>query len=169
MKKEEDLFYDLFDSPIGPLWIVSVQAGLAYLLWHRSEAAMRAELRDRTGRHPKKSARYAKPWRSSLKRYFSGEQVVFREAIAFLEGTPFQHAVWQNLMHIPYGKVSTYRSVSQKLNKPSAARAVGNACGKNPLPIVVPCHRVVREDGTLGGYTGGIGIKTHLLKIEGVL
>jgi len=169
MKKEADLFYEVFESPLGPLWMVSGREGLSYLLWHRSESGMRAEIQSRAGRLPQKQTRHTASWRADLKRYFSGQEVLFRGEIAFLEGTSFQQAVWRSLLHIPYGQVTSYRSIADQINKPGASRAVGNACGKNPLPIVVPCHRVLRQDGRLGGYTGGVEIKTRLLKIEGVL
>ncbi len=78
----------------------------------------------------------------------------------------FSKKVYNVLKEIPYGKVVTYESVARKLGSPKAARAVGNACARNPLPIIIPCHRVVRKNGSLGGFTGGIHIKKFLLDIE---
>lgn len=88
--------------------------------------------------------------------------------MAMEKGTPFQRAVWRALQKIPYGEVRTYQWVAKKIGKPKAVRAVGNACGANTLPIIIPCHRVVASDGSLGGFSGGIRWKKKLLKMEGV-
>ncbi|MEQ9619744.1 MAG: methylated-DNA--[protein]-cysteine S-methyltransferase [Deltaproteobacteria bacterium] len=103
-----------------------------------------------------------------LAQYFEGKLSRFETGIDVPEGTPFQRAVWKKLLDIPYGEVTTYREIAESVGRPGAARAVGNAVGANPLPIVIPCHRVLASNG-LGGYTGGIGIKKDLLRIEGVL
>lgn len=81
------------------------------------------------------------------------------------EGTKFQQEVWNALQKIPFGKVETYNDIAQKINRPKAARAVGNACGKNPIPIVIPCHRVVAKTN-IGGFSSGIEMKKKLLSIE---
>lgn len=87
-----------------------------------------------------------------------------------LEGTPFQKKVWKALLNIQKGNTITYKELAKKIGKPKAVRAVANAVGANPLPVTIPCHRVIRSDGTLGGYSGKGGIKTKriLLKKEGV-
>ena len=87
-----------------------------------------------------------------------------------LSGTDFQIQVWKAISKIPKGRVKTYKELAKAIGKPKASRAVANACGKNPLPIKIPCHRVIRSDGGLGGYSGKGGIKTKkkLLKSEGV-
>ena len=87
--------------------------------------------------------------------------------INFLEGTPFQLSVWQELAHIPYGEVVTYGDIASKIGKPKASRPVGGACGKNPVVLFIPCHRVVASNGRLGGFSAGIDIKISLLNIEG--
>ena len=88
-----------------------------------------------------------------------------------LIGTDFQLKVWNAISKIPKGKVKTYKELARSIRKPKASRAVANACGKNPFPIKIPCHRVIRSDGRLGGYSGKGGIKTKrkLLRSEGVL
>ena len=88
-----------------------------------------------------------------------------------LKGTKFQQKVWQYLKNIPRGKVKTYKQVAIAIKSPKSARAVANACGKNPYAPKIPCHRVIRSDGSLGGYSGKGGIKTKrlLLKKEGIL
>jgi methylated-DNA-[protein]-cysteine S-methyltransferase len=84
-------------------------------------------------------------------------------------GTSFQKTVWQALAAIPYGELRSYRDIAQVIGKPAAVRAVGAANGRNPLPIVVPCHRVIGSNGSLTGFAGGLGIKTYLLELEGAL
>lgn len=88
-----------------------------------------------------------------------------------LYGTNFQKKVWKEISKIPKGKVRTYKELAKLIGKPKSSRAVANACGKNPYPIKIPCHRVIRSDGSLGGYSGKGGIKTkkNLLKKEGVI
>ena len=88
-----------------------------------------------------------------------------------MEGTDFQKSVWEQLLDIPHGETRTYKQIAEAIGYPKSSRAVANACGANPLPITVPCHRAVRSDGTLGGYSGEGGIKTKekLLREEGAL
>ena len=87
-----------------------------------------------------------------------------------LKGTEFQIKVWKELSKIPKGEVRTYKQIAKSIGKPKSSRAVANACAKNPYPIVIPCHRVIRSDGTIGGYSGqgGVKLKKELLKKEGV-
>ncbi len=87
-----------------------------------------------------------------------------------LNGTEFQIEVWKELSKIPKGEVRTYKQIAKSIGKPKSSRAVANACAKNPYPIVIPCHRVIRSDGTIGGYSGqgGVKLKKELLKKEGV-
>ncbi len=87
-----------------------------------------------------------------------------------LKGTEFQIEVWKELSKIPKGEVRTYKQIAKSIGKPKSSRAVANACAKNPYPIVIPCHRVIRSDGTVGGYSGegGVKLKKELLKKEGV-
>jgi methylated-DNA-[protein]-cysteine S-methyltransferase len=102
-----------------------------------------------------------------LKDYMAGRRRVF--SLPFeLDGTGFQCRVWAELCKIPFGELSTYAAIAQALGNPNATRAVGAANGRNPLPIIVPCHRVIASDGSLAGYSGGIGIKRLLLHTEGV-
>ncbi len=100
--------------------------------------------------------------------YFRGELRKFTYPICFLEGTPFQKKVWECLLQIPYGEVKSYAWVAKRIRQPKAMRAVGNSNGKNKIPIVIPCHRVIHASGHLGGYSGGQAIKKALLKIEGM-
>lgn len=100
-----------------------------------------------------------------LDEYFQGKRTVF--SLPFkLTGTPFQLAVWKELQNIPYGKTTSYKEIAQKINKPKAYRAVGMANNKNPLPIIIPCHRVIGSNGKLIGYAGGLKLKNYLLELE---
>ena len=87
-----------------------------------------------------------------------------------LEGTKFQRTVWKEISKIPFGETRTYKDLAIAIGKPNSSRAVANACGKNPYPVIIPCHRVIRSDGKLGGYSGvgGVKKKKELLKLENV-
>ena len=101
-----------------------------------------------------------------FQKYFKGELQSFKFPLDLRLGTPFQQKVWKKLLTIPYGTTRSYKWLAQSIKNPNSARAVGNANGQNPLSIIIPCHRVVRENGELGGYTGGIKIKRYLLALE---
>ncbi len=103
-----------------------------------------------------------------LKRYFAGEKVQFRCAIDERLGTPFKRDVWRAVAAVPYGQVVSYGEVARRVGKPGAARAVGNAMATNPVPIIVPCHRVITAQGKIGGFGGGLTLKRRLLALEGV-
>jgi len=102
-----------------------------------------------------------------LRRYLAGEPVEWKVRIELAGGTDFQRAVWRELQKIPYGRTVSYGEIAARLGKPGAMRAVGGANGANPLPIIIPCHRVVAAAGGLGGYGGGLDIKKALLRLEG--
>lgn len=103
-----------------------------------------------------------------LSEYFNGARCTFDLPIA-LHGTSFQRQVWEKLMTIPYGRIATYQEIAQAIGRPQAVRAVGAANARNPISIIVPCHRVIGSDGSLTGYGGGIWRKEWLLKHEGFL
>jgi len=102
-----------------------------------------------------------------LEAYFQGHEVLFNFPCR-LEGTAFQQKIWKALTAIPYGRTSTYQETAEAAGFPRAARAVGAACAANKLPILFPCHRVLRTGGGLGGYSGGVKLKRYLLELEGV-
>jgi O-6-methylguanine DNA methyltransferase len=102
---------------------------------------------------------------AEIAQYFSGRRLSFELPVAFC-GTPFQVRVWEELQRIPFGKTRSYADIAEQIGHPAAYRAVGNANGKNRLPLVVPCHRVLAAGGKLGGFTGGIGLKKRLLAHE---
>ncbi|MFC1915033.1 methylated-DNA--[protein]-cysteine S-methyltransferase [Chloroflexota bacterium] len=101
-----------------------------------------------------------------LRAYFAGEQADFPDELALSRATTFQRKVWEITRLIPYGETRTYGWVAERIGKPKAARAVGQALSRNPLPVIVPCHRVIASDGKLGGFTGGLDMKQALLALE---
>ena len=103
-----------------------------------------------------------------LDEYFSGDRQHFDLPLG-AQGTEFQHSVWSALSTIPYGELRSYKDIAQTIGRPKAVRAVGAANGRNPLPIVVPCHRVIGSNGTLTGFAGGLPLKTQLLTLEGAM
>lgn len=112
------------------------------------------------------------PWMfgvfDQLQEYFYSKRKNFTIPL-YLEGTQFQKAVWNQLLKIPYGKTATYKDIALKLGSEKKTRAVGQANGANRIPIIIPCHRVINTGGTIGGYSGGVGIKEKLLELEGSL
>lgn len=105
-------------------------------------------------------------FRTELDAYFSGELRTFSQKIKFISGTAFERRVWEALRSIPYGETRSYRWVAGQAGSPKAVRAAGQALKKNPLPIILPCHRVIAADGSPGGYSAGVAVKQHLLRHE---
>jgi methylated-DNA-[protein]-cysteine S-methyltransferase len=105
----------------------------------------------------------------NMQLYFQGEKVDFDEPLDLPEATGFQHLVWKRVKAIPYGCVVTYSQIAKGIGHANASRAVGGANGANPVPIIIPCHRVITSDGKLGGYSAGIHIKDRLLRLEGAV
>jgi len=105
---------------------------------------------------------------SRIRDYFRGKPVDFGDQLDLSSGTEFQRKVWLSCRSIPYGETRSYGWIAGQIGKPGASRAVGNALGKNPIPIIIPCHRVLAADGGIGGFSGGLEVKRRLLKLEGV-
>jgi len=103
-----------------------------------------------------------------LRTYFSGHKVSFPDQLDLSGATPFQRQVWEKTRLIPFGETRSYSWVAEQIKQPGAVRAVGQALGRNPLPIIIPCHRVITADGKPGGYTGGLEMKRFLLRLEAI-
>jgi methylated-DNA-[protein]-cysteine S-methyltransferase len=156
---DETIHYDELPTPIGRLLLVADAQGLREV-WFES------------GRHQKAPAPH---WvrdaaklafaREQLEEYFAGTRQAFALPLHPL-GTPFQLAVWHELARIPYGVTTSYGEMARRIGQPQAVRAVGAANGRNPLPIVLPCHRVIGADGSLTGFGGGLPTKRYLLAME---
>lgn len=149
-------YWELVPSPLGAI-IVSVDDD-ARLIEIRLDGEQRNGPRD---------AKRCAAACAQLGEYFAGKRREFDLQLA-PRGTAFQQRVWQALRAIPFGAVRTYGDVARDIGQPHATRAVGQANGRNPLPIVIPCHRVIAGDGTIGGYSGGLNVKHRLLALEGI-
>ena len=151
-------------SPLGEMIVAATPRGLAGI-WFDGQKHLPAHAHwPHQPDHPVLARAVAQ-----LREYFSGERTTFDLPLDLQGGTPFQQSVWQALLAIPRGGTTSYGLLSQRIGKPAAARAVGAAVGRNPLSIVVPCHRVLGADGSLTGYAGGLERKTALLQLEGAL
>ncbi|MFF4182893.1 methylated-DNA--[protein]-cysteine S-methyltransferase [Streptomyces sp. NPDC001691] len=152
--------HTVIDSPYGPLTLVAADGVLSRLYMegqrHRPPQETFGE-RDEGGPFPEAVRQ--------LEAYFAGELTEFKLDLA-LQGTPFQQRVWHQLQQIPYGQTRSYGQLAEALGSPSASRAVGLANGKNPVGIIVPCHRVIGANGSLTGYGGGLDRKQRLLAFE---
>ena len=107
--------------------------------------------------------------KAQLMAYCEGRRRIFNLPLDIDQGTEFQQRVWQETLKIPYGETSTYLEIAVQLGDRSLARAVGMALGANPLPLIIPCHRIIASNGSLGGYSGGIPVKHALLRLEGII
>ena len=157
--------YTCFKSSFGWVGVARSTRGLVRVIFGKSSDSEAEELLT-DDLETEKSAPGLSDTVDLLMRYFNGEPVDFALDLDLQAGTSFQKAVWQATSRIPYGEVRTYSWVAEEIQKPKAVRAVGNALGANPLPIIVPCHRVLRSDGGLGGYSGGLHWKPKLLALE---
>lgn len=151
--------HTLLDTPLGPLTAVDEDGALSGLYMHEQRH------RPPTERFGARDDRVQPALREQLQAYFAGELRTFSLPLA-PRGTPFQSAVWSALGEIPYGATCTYADLAAAIGRPTAVRAVGAANGRNPICLVVPCHRVVGADGTLTGYAGGVQRKQLLLDLE---
>jgi methylated-DNA-[protein]-cysteine S-methyltransferase len=164
-----ETLYAAISTPLGWISAIASDRGLlATTLPQRSEShALMALGRATEGTRRDDSA--FEELAGRLRSYFEGKPVAFPDAIDISSGTSFQRQVWETARLIAYGETRTYLWIARQMEKPRAARAVGQALGANPLPIVVPCHRVTASDGGLGGFSGGLGVKRMLLRLEGAL
>ncbi|MFQ6053486.1 MAG: methylated-DNA--[protein]-cysteine S-methyltransferase [Candidatus Bathyarchaeia archaeon] len=155
-------------TPIGRIWVAATEAGLFQIDFPRPRAAFLDSIRRRIDAEIVHDPDRFDALGEMFEDYFNGERVDY-DLPFDLRGTDFQKAVWRGIHEIPYGRLSSYGRLAARIGRPRAARAVGNACGANPLAIVIPCHRVVRSDGSIGGFGGSPELKRYLLNLEGVL
>lgn len=154
------MIYDYVQTALaGPLVLAGDEKGLRHLNFLN-------------GKHPlsiqegwQRDEAYFTAIKNQLSAYFAGERKTFKVDL-FPEGTPFQLKVWTALLKIPYGKVVSYQWIARRIGNPAAARAAGAANGRNPISIIIPCHRVIGKDGTMTGYGGGIEVKQRLIQLE---
>ncbi len=155
------------DSPVGALSLSGDQELIALHIHDPDYDQLYQTLEPFGGGSPRGSSNLLRKAVKQLGEYFQGKRRVFEIPLRF-HGTEFQCKVWEELRRIPYGKVITYGELARRLGNPKAARAVGGANGCNPIPIIVPCHRVIATGERLGGFGSGIDIKKRLLHLEGV-
>jgi methylated-DNA-[protein]-cysteine S-methyltransferase len=171
----ETLHTTNIESVIGPLFLAASGQGLVALEFDAREPGQQSirpnprDLREeRKGFKFEDSPRQMQPYVNELEEYFACKAREFTFPLD-LRGTDFQQACWRALLAIPYGETRTYADIARAVGKPNAFRAVGMANNRNPIAIVVPCHRVIASNGTLCGYGGGLDIKRKLLELEGAL
>ena len=155
------LMYKTMKSPVGELKLIASDKGLVAVLW-KNEKPNRVPLSElqENNRHP-----ILLKTEQQLNEYFTGKRTTFSIALD-MRGTRFQNDVWNALLAIPFGETRSYGQLATQLGKPQASRAVGAANGRNPVSIIVPCHRVIGSSGKLTGFAGGLDTKAYLLSLE---
>ena len=157
------------DTPVGLIGLAAMPAGLQRLEYIAGEDPFVVHLLTLYPGRPVERSNALDPVRRELERYFAGRRFTFETPVDLSSLTAFQQRVLQETARVPPGRYTTYSRLAAKAGRPRAARAAGNALHDNPVAIIVPCHRVLRGDGSLGGYAGGLAAKEWLLKHEGAL
>lgn len=164
----EQIYYADIQSPIGIIWVAETDKGLYKIEFNKSEELFIKILKADDRIEPVYKREKFHTLEEIFGRYFKGAPTNFKLPLD-LRGTNFQLAIWKAVSRIPYGRLSTYKVLAEEAGRPKAVRAASNAVGDNPLPIIIPCHRVIRSDGTLGGYGLGLDLKRYLLSLEGII
>jgi methylated-DNA-[protein]-cysteine S-methyltransferase len=146
--------YDKYVSPLGTLYFTFTGKYLSGVSFTKPDNV------------PFKEKSTPESFVNEMAEYFKGSNKGFKQKTVFLEGTEFEKDVWKSLNKIPLGETRSYKWIAEKIGRPGASRAVGQALSKNPIPIVIPCHRVIESDGSMGGYSSGINNKVRLLEME---
>lgn len=157
-----DLSQDKIQTKMGAIYLVGSSKGLRSLSWDKSTLPTKFQ---GSSEDFKKSKEIIEEAKKQLQEYFLGKREKFDLKLDLI-GSDFQKQVWQELLRIPYGETRSYKDIAKKIQNIRAVRAVGGANGKNPVCIIVPCHRVIRADGNLGGFSAGIERKIELFQIE---
>jgi methylated-DNA-[protein]-cysteine S-methyltransferase len=160
--KTSTLYTTHIDSALGGITLAATDEGLAGVWFDRQRHAP-----DMTGWQQAADHPVLREAAAQLEDYFAGRRREFDLPLDLSHGTPFQESVWRALLAIPVGQTTSYGALSAGVGKPAAVRAVGAAVGRNPISVIVPCHRVLGADGSLTGYAGGLDRKTALLALEG--
>ncbi len=164
MEKTGKIHYTDVDTPIGKMFLGSLNNNICCVTLKKERISFLCEKTGLTAEE--KRTKPLKKLTDDLERYFSGEKIAFKEAVVFLYGTSLERRVWRATMQIPWGETRSYKWVSMKAGLKNGWRIVGRALSKNPLLIIVPCHRVIKSNGSLGGFTPGLNVKRKLLNIE---
>jgi len=162
----ETVYYSFFNSNLlGKVFVASTQGGVCTVDFLKTEKTFLRELKKKFAGEIVKDDRKNKKAIGQLRKYLKGELRRFDCELDFA-GTPFQKKVWSALAKIPYGQTRSYQEIAKAIGHRKAFRAVGNANGRNPIPLIVPCHRVIESNGGLGGFGHGIKVKKRLLNLE---
>lgn len=153
-QRSQNDYYEILESPLGAVYLIFTSGVLTNIEFSKPSNPL---LKRREGMTPAGK---------ELLEYFARDRQKFTCPTAFIAGTEFEKKVWEALREIPYGETRTYKWLAEKIGRPQAFRAVGRALGKNPIPVIFPCHRVIETDGSIGGYSAGIEVKRRLLEIE---
>jgi methylated-DNA-[protein]-cysteine S-methyltransferase len=164
-----DVAYDLAETPIGTLLVATTERGLCRISYDPQPEREAEWLAQTFGVKVLRAAKPVDPVRRQLEEYFEGTRTSFELPVDLRQSAPFSRDVLKHLAKVPYGQVTTYGALARAAHRPQAARAVGTVMNRNPIPIVLPCHRVVGANGALVGYGGGLERKEKLLKLEGAL
>jgi O-6-methylguanine DNA methyltransferase len=159
---DQSFYFDKIKTNIGNIFILESQKGICCILPSNDPRVKKIQLE----LNPHQGLIYYKKIKKNLIRFLEKKEKLIKFPVYFISGSPFQISVWTQLLKISYGSVSTYSSIAKKVQNSKAVRAVGTAVGINPIMIYVPCHRVIRKSGNLGGYAWGMSIKQKILHIE---
>jgi methylated-DNA-[protein]-cysteine S-methyltransferase len=169
MEENNKVYWNSFHHNDWTLYVAATNKGLCYVTLPNETFDTLAKYMEKRLRKValEHNPTFVTPYVNELQEYLTGKRKQFSIALDFA-GTPFQVSVWQALLKIPYGQSLSYSDIANLIGKPSAVRAVGAAVGANPIPFVIPCHRVLGKHGTLTGYRGGLKVKSALLQLEGI-
>lgn len=162
----EILFYDFFALPEGMLAIAASKKGLRSIHYGISTSELKDKLAENANVTYVLASGEIAPIKEQIRAYLEGYQQQFEVKLDIAQGTELQREVWNQLLQIPYGKTISYSEMAERVGKPDAVRAIGSACGANPIPLIIPCHRVLAKDGSLGGFGWGLPMKHYLLELE---
>jgi methylated-DNA-[protein]-cysteine S-methyltransferase len=161
----EEVYYASCSSPIGTIWVASDKSGVCLLSFGVKEAEFLKELLGAGFQHARADQEFNRGVLKEIKAFFEGKVARF-SSLLHPHGRPFEMRVWQALQRIPLGETRSYQEIACEIGNPRACRAVGGANSRNPIPLLIPCHRVIRKDGGLGGFSSGQEIKQWLLQFE---
>ena len=165
-EQPHNLTYTIFNTPLGKTGVAVTPVGVCKVVLAISRESEFVKILKNLHPFPKNLPNQLIALEKEFQLYFNRKLKKFSFKPDLRQGTQFQQSVWKKLMSIPFGQTQSYQWIAAAIGQPKAARAVGNANGKNPIPVIVPCHRVIRENGDLGGFTGGTNLKQYLLDLE---
>ena len=166
LEPSDTLLYTIFNTPFGKTGVAVTPVGVCRVMLSISKESDFVQMLKTLHPSPKKLPNQLIGIEKEFQLYFNKKLKKFSFRPDLRQGTLFQQRVWKKLTSIPFGKTRSYQWLATAIGKPKAFRAAGNANGKNPIPVIVPCHRVIRKNGELGGFTGGIHLKQYLLDLE---